>query len=98
MAKTATVGHTPGPWHQTGGIVASHEGHCAVAAYTGNGNILYAKTLAEREANARLIAAAPDLLAALEAMQAAFVRHPGNADERHHALTLTEAALAKAEA
>ena len=38
--------------------------------------------------------AAPEMLRALGAMVAAFVRHPGNAEERHHALTIAQSALA----
>ncbi|MBE3040546.1 MAG: hypothetical protein IMZ62_17245 [Chloroflexi bacterium] len=44
----------------------------------------------------RLYRAGPDLLGALVAMQAAFVRYPGNADERHHALVLAVTAITKA--
>jgi len=53
---------------------------------------------AEQKANARLIAASPELLEALEAMTQAFARHPGNADERHHAMTISRAAIAQATA
>lgn len=58
------IKHTPGPWHiASGGAVIGRE--CAVAVvntYTA----LQKLTDAEREANACLIAAAPELLAALE--------------------------------
>ena len=64
--------HTPGPWRHRGvGIVTAQERAVAVdrrghrplvaAAYT---------SLDEWEANARLIVAAPDLLAALQALVA----------------------------
>ena len=59
--------HTPGPWKQnedTGmndsGVILDHIGTVIVTD-------IYGRTDEEAEANANLIAAAPDLLAALEA-------------------------------
>ena len=66
---TKTQTHTPGPWHvndETGWISAGRYAHrnvCLIADDLGDSD--------EREqglANARLIAAAPDLLKALEAI------------------------------
>jgi hypothetical protein len=64
MSTQTKVGHTPGPWvwePETGGaqdVLAPNEpkGHKLVAVVWGNTNI---------PANARLIAAAPDMLEAL---------------------------------
>jgi hypothetical protein len=63
--KTETK-HTPGPWKAEGWenlVVNSADGHTMTLAAGGNW-----ADLAELKANARLIAAAPDLLAALVAM------------------------------
>lgn len=56
--------HTPGPWHVHGGEIgpSPDETIAVVCALSGNDGDM------EEEANARLIAAAPDLLAALEAV------------------------------
>ena len=52
--------HTPGPWHTAGdqGVQIRSEKHQIAKIWTMRGN--------EWKANARLIAAAPDLLASLE--------------------------------
>ena len=63
--------HTPGPWHAALGDTEertslwAHGGH-----YLGKvtGNCSHSSTQETREADARLMAAAPDLLAALEAI------------------------------
>jgi hypothetical protein len=58
--------HTPGPWtHQEYKFIRSDEGGLDVATITGWG--LLSQT---NRANARLIAAAPDLLEALEELNA----------------------------
>ncbi|HET9109067.1 MAG TPA: hypothetical protein VFN79_17965 [Steroidobacteraceae bacterium] len=54
------VGHTPGPWRQTGTFTVQDSRGNRVAR-TG-----MARPHAENEANAHLIASAPDLLAALQ--------------------------------
>ena len=64
-----TTKHTPGPWAVVGGsIMVEYDGGFFDLAYVDgifpNGYL----TVAERNANANLIAAAPDLLAALELM------------------------------
>lgn len=80
--------HTPGPWRRRpgpyGGLWAGpallpHPGHETVALYR-------PEALAEREADAALIAAAPDMLAALRLI-AGFPHNP-----RNRGLTLSEAA------
>lgn len=65
--------HTPGPWRVVHGtnVMAKrgHGGEASVAACGGYANNFDGGAyVAESEANARLIAAAPDLLAALEAV------------------------------
>lgn len=68
-----TAQHTPGPWTKSNVITGDY----AIRADLGQYNYLIARMpseagsteeRAEREANARLIAATPDLLAALEAL------------------------------
>ena len=64
--------HTPGPWHH--GL--HHHGHLAVQAENGRlvtlcGAIAHDDAQLENHANSRLIAAAPDLFAALREIVAA---------------------------
>ena len=58
--------HTPGPW----GIMKGDHGPMIFSGECGRAVAMLARqvTTAEREANARLIAAAPELLEALEVM------------------------------
>ena len=62
--------HTPGPWTATPAYIADATGTKVVACYHGAKdsamNWVSDHTTLESAANARLIAAAPDLLAALE--------------------------------
>ena len=65
--------HTPGPWRKTAGYIASNKG--VVAVYVpSRGSIMHwaddNAASSELEANARLIAAAPELLEALENLHA----------------------------
>ena len=87
-----TTKHTPGPWHVGGlqgtgraAIVYSPDGYsiCDCKSYHGK------REWSEMEANARLIAAAPDLLAALEYW------FDSNADSKKLA-GMARAAIAKA--
>lgn len=65
-------GHTPGPWmnpesmHSTGVFQQDSDGRrgCKIADTQADG---FGMALAERKANARLVAAAPDLLDVVEA-------------------------------
>lgn len=62
-AKNATVGHTPGPWHvgmRPGPMIYAKDGGWVARCDL--------SLMSDQAANARLIAAAPDLLAACEAM------------------------------
>lgn len=84
-----SAAHTRGPWWPavtsifTSGFVDSPTGAvCTMTAQT------------ERVANARLIAAAPDMLAALEAMDLA--RHTDAPADWQRATDLSDAAIAKA--
>lgn len=88
------IKHTPGPW--TADIDSSH--HRAVVR---NGMEPLAemwmtgKPQAEREANARLIAAAPELLEALDSLVSA-CELPGDHCEIEQALPAATAAIEKA--
>ncbi len=109
---TASVGHTPGPWHLgPWGAWADHaivvlDAHDEQIANTAD----LLKSWPECEANARLIAAAPELLAALAETRAVLalvlMRARGsdwNADPLRltlttgDAFTRIDAAIAKAE-
>jgi hypothetical protein len=74
MPTTQTATHTPGPWDIDARgqgrpiIMAHHSPHGPMAVC----EMRYKPTLEEAEANARLIAAAPDLLAALRDAAQAF--------------------------
>lgn len=62
MSTEAKARHTPGPWNTNLGVVWPGDSSGNPIAYL-NG---HCRKLAEDEANARLIAAAPDLLEALK--------------------------------
>jgi hypothetical protein len=68
--------HTPGPWELRGGgpqsahDIWSREHNIGETFCNGSGNASEYPPLAESFANARLIAAAPELLAALEIVEA----------------------------
>lgn len=65
--KTKTQTHTPGPWQLSGHeVIVKNHGSVAIATT----DIGMVATKEEREANARLIAAAPELLSALENAEA----------------------------
>jgi hypothetical protein len=87
--------HTPGPWGLT-----RMNGEPAVGADTEDGGLV-AVTVegsdSAREANARLIAAAPDLLAALQTIRnAAAMGIDGRGDWHRTILLEADTALAKA--
>lgn len=86
--------HTPGPWRVMGGsgtdVAAGPQGYLAYVS-TGGGR---GRSLDEARANARLIAAAPDLLDACEK-----ARDFGSQGDTHEGLSVSEfirAAIAKA--
>jgi hypothetical protein len=97
------IEHTPGPWEMGGSLLASTSGkHIAIVLH----NINYdekklprdydsraPKNFPETEANARLIAAAPELLAALEKLRDVMQAHN---DKQDRAMIQAAAAIAKA--
>lgn len=98
LRTDAKASHTPGPWSYK---------HCKVWSHESNGNdfICDANTFdlgkEANEANARLIAAAPELLEALIAVRAeiwsAFNEQRSmNLNEQNVALSLADALIAKA--
>lgn len=98
-ASAAVVPHTPGPWLQSHHKVSADA--YSTQVYTSDGEVVctlhwYPKPNGRgnigtyREANARLIAAAPDLLAACKALQM-------EAAARHCGLRIADEAIAKAE-
>jgi hypothetical protein len=66
MNKKDTSSHTPGPWYKGAGFVRSEHG--AICKMAHESPIMYAASTGsiENEANARLIAAAPELLEAVK--------------------------------
>lgn len=99
QADDPMSGHTRGPWwieeqtshDDTGWNVMADAGNVAVSSE-------YPYFCINREADARLIAAAPDLLAALLDCIAALERdHPDIATQRNAAALNARAAIAKAE-
>lgn len=105
--------HTPGPWRadlaDIGGqvfgfsIVAEHGTHWHPVAYQSTYQHTNSECYepAERKANARLIAAAPELLEALKLLDEAFCADDYGTKEGREkgraALVATRAAIAKAE-
>lgn len=79
--------HTPGPWKATGNGI--HRGTTCVAT-------THMDPHEQRAVDARLIAAAPDMLAALKLL-VEDVRGYAAWDRPCHALDVAEAALSKAE-
>jgi len=92
---TMTTHHTPGPWNVTGLYVREQDGGLVASI-----NDLWhgQKTpKAEKNANARLIAAAPDLLAALEELLWSASRTSLETDgDYSNAFTAARAAIDKA--
>jgi len=97
------MSHTPGPWatHKTEGnggnipdrleIVGPEEGRKRSLIAS-----IYGFKLPEGQANARLIAAAPELYEALEAAYMVLKPQKSRFEEYVNAVTLARAALAKA--
>lgn len=88
--ETKPTAHTPGPWEVSMGEDVRAENGRWVAKMYSQGSISdAARIVAESEANARLIAAAPELLAALKGML--------DPDGYTPVLAIARAAIAKAE-
>lgn len=92
----SNIAHTRGPWHvtRTDNVVFETENQRAIA-WTWADDMPYVKSAAERKLNAHLIAAAPDMLAALKAI----VEYETSPDFSKWALRVdaARAAVAKAE-
>lgn len=82
------VKHTPGPWRTSGVYIDSDHGT------VGHANFSDDLTAGSPVANAHLIAAAPDLLEALEAVELA--RHSDEPADWLRATRLSDAAIARA--
>lgn len=91
--------HTPGPWVAHIDYGAGSHPHYVFADEAPSG--LKMPAMADNEANARLIAAAPDLLAACKAMDAElrFLAAQGKARQKPHLgiIAQMQAAIAQAE-
>ena len=85
-----TTQHTPGPWHTAGdqGVQIRSEKHQIAKVWTMRGN--------EWKANARLIAAAPDLLEALRELVSQVQGYQDCNGDKGFAVTDAIAAIAKA--
>ena len=85
--------HTPGPWaFNSRQIFADSKNH-------GEAAIAYIQDLTEAEANARLIATAPELLEALESIENMAGHHEAPASFKHvwrEAILTAQAAIKKA--
>jgi hypothetical protein len=94
--ETKALQHTPGPWYET--TKGRNEYQSAICQES-TGNTI-ALTYTSNDADARLIAAAPDILKALEFVQYAFLRHAMDPREMGASLSanweLIEAAISKA--
>lgn len=86
--------HTPGPWHiAKSGNIQSQHGITVAVPYGPAGKFVDVEP--EHQANAHLIASAPELLMALEALAPMFGR-PGVAEDYGDEILKAEAAIAKA--
>lgn len=89
-----TAGHTPGPWQITKETIVGE--FCTYTKIRDKDNGVIATLHINEEANAALIAAAPELLAMLKAANAAFFG-AGTRLELLKALKDSKALIAKAE-
>ncbi|WP_316150477.1 hypothetical protein [Cupriavidus sp. BIC8F] len=86
--------HTAGPWHADRRDILTTENQCIATVWSGA-----AASLDEADANERLFAAGPDLLAAAIAAEAIFTRQRWRADSLDPealAMRALRAAIAKA--
>ena len=83
------MNHTKGKWKEVGAFVMSENGIDICSTCSVN-----SLPLKEQIANARLIAAAPDLLAACKAAQLMLLQTDWNGDDR---MNIVRDAIAKAE-
>lgn len=92
MSATTKSAHTPGPWRL--GPIHS-DGSFAI--HSNKGSIVHAipfgSTLQDRDANARLIAAAPEMLEALELVHQALADYCDEHDGKHAVRPETQSLL-----
>lgn len=88
--------HTPGPWETCQGRRKHREARFITAGFDRYVGKVYGHDDQPVEANARLIAAAPDLLAACEAALQALLTMPSSYGQDQIEVPALEAALAKA--
>ena len=93
MTKTTTLQHTPGPWFE------EDDAYITISSRPTRGTLLATTTGTNRAANARLIAAAPELLGALSDARDILASPPSAYDQRTHdaVLARARAAVEKAE-
>jgi hypothetical protein len=97
MSKEIVAAHTPGPWTANRDLKTSinaGEKHIAMVNFWKSPNDASSVYGDEHEANGRLIASAPDLLAALKVMSA---HYSGSLDYQPPYVAMGRAAIAKAE-
>ncbi len=98
--------HTPGPWNINGvvegsGQISISAGRCVVADAlnaVSAGDVLFGRRPEMQWANAKLIAAAPDLLESLTNLVGLAKLGAARLDKYHAALATAESAIAKATA
>jgi hypothetical protein len=91
--------HTPGPWESSVSIVENAEERVTIRQKKWGGEIIADMGELEyhNEANARLIAAAPDLLEALEAVESWALDRMGRYESMPPCIRSARIAIAKAE-
>jgi len=94
LSVTETASRAPGPWHATAEYIRDKNG-----GMIGEATNLWANVktpIGDRIANAQLMAAAPELLAALRVAEAT-IDAPPNSRATQNARDVIDAAFAKAE-
>jgi hypothetical protein len=79
MSEETKTKHTPGPWERYGNVIQSDSTGIVVCEIEESGKDDYRpNSIKESQANARLIAVAPELLEAIKAVKIriAFIGHP----------------------
>lgn len=97
--NTEQLKHTPGPWWTTDSGVRERGGyicHTNQPTHFQGQDERYDRELAERRANKNLIAAAPELLAALEYAHACLTNQLSTKTKHEYAIDLARVAIAKA--
>lgn len=88
------MNYTPGPWHAEGSVVTNEQDEIVIACVIG---FCMRNDLGEDYATARLIAAAPDMLKALEAIVKSLAYHDDEGMIEHiQEMIDARAAIAKA--